>query len=246
MSAIGRPLLTVLFRDERYVVVDKPAGMPAHPARGDDAPSVEDCLVERRRHGKGPWLAHRLDRDTAGCLVVALRRSALHAAQACFASGRAEKVYWATVVGRPDGTEGEIRSCLARVQRGRSWRMEPVPSGAMAITRWRLLGADGPTARLELRPLTGRTHQVRAHCAQIGCPILGDPIYGSPSSVRLNLLARSIRLPVQPPVEALAPLPPHFLANWPTLPSEAELPQAMRATAGSTDVRPGARTGSRR
>ena len=207
---VPAPRLTVLFRDERFVVVDKPAGMPVHPARCDPTRSVEDHFGELGRSKAGPWLAHRLDRDTAGCLVVARRRAALHAAQACFAGGHAEKIYWAVVAGVPEGEDGEIRSKLGRVEQGRSWRMAATPDGAMAITRWRRLRTDGARSWLELTPLTGRTHQIRVHCASLGCPIVGDPVYGNAPVPMLHLLARSIRLPLDPPVHAVAPVPDHM------------------------------------
>src|SRR6185437_5112995 len=88
--------LPILFRDARFVVLDKPAGLPVHAGPRGGA-SVEDAFPALSRRKDGPWLAHRLDADTAGCLVVALRRAALHAAQAAFAAGLAEKTYWAVV-----------------------------------------------------------------------------------------------------------------------------------------------------
>ncbi len=127
----------ILFRDDGFVVLDKPFGLPVHPGpRG--GPSVEDWfpLLSRRRHG--PWLAHRLDADTAGCLLVALRRPALLAAQAEFAAGRVRKTYWAVVRGTPSATQGTIDAPLARQSRRGGWQMvvnparqnQPSPTGA--------------------------------------------------------------------------------------------------------------------
>ncbi|NVN42094.1 pseudouridine synthase, partial [Ameyamaea chiangmaiensis] len=98
----------ILFRDTRFLVIDKPAGLPVHPGPRGGA-SVEDAfaLLPRRKLG-GPWLAHRLDADTAGCLLIALRKQALMAAQACFAEGTARKTYWAIVRGQPASDHGHV------------------------------------------------------------------------------------------------------------------------------------------
>lgn len=202
--------LAVLFRDPRFAVIDKPAGLPVHAARGAQGDSVEARFASLGRFRNGPWLAHRLDRDTAGCLVVALKRAALHAAQACFAEGRADKIYWAVVRGRPDGEAGVVRDRLARVERGRAWRIEAREDGLAAETAWRVRGTAGAYSWLELAPRTGRTHQVRVHCASLGCPIVGDPIYGVADGALLHLLARSITLKLDPPLSATAPPPLHM------------------------------------
>ena len=206
MAGVARlnETLAVLFRDPRFVVIDKPAGLPVHPSRGDTGDSVEGRFASLGRFREGPWLAHRLDRDTAGCLLIALRRSALRSAQACFVAGTVEKTYWAIVDGVPAEREGEIVSMLGRVEKAGAWRMMPTPDGARAVTRWRLLGTDGRVSGLELEPLTGRTHQVRAHCAALGCPVLGDAVYGKPDPGGLRLLARRLRVPVEPTVSAVA------------------------------------------
>ena len=202
--------IPILFRDDRFVVLDKPAGLPVHPGpRG--GPSVEDAFPVLSRRRDGPWLAHRLDADTAGCLVVALRRAALHAAQAAFASGAAEKTYWAAVAGAPDGEAGTVEAPLLKVSGRAGWRMHVDPSGQPAVTEWRVRGRGQGIAWLELRPRTGRTHQVRVHCAHLGCPVLGDAVYGAGGG-ELHLLARTIRLPLDPPVVAEAPVPGHMRA----------------------------------
>jgi RluA family pseudouridine synthase len=198
----------ILFRDERFVVLDKPSGLPVHPGpRG--GPSVEDWfpLLSQRRHG--PWLVHRLDADTSGCLLIALRRAALIAAQAEFAAGRARKTYWAVVRGAPSVMQGIIDAPLARSSTRSGWHMVVDPAGKTAITNWRVLGRLDDLTWLELAPRTGRTHQVRAHCALLGCPVLGDAFYGGGAG-KLQLLARAIALDLDPPVSATAPVPPHM------------------------------------
>ncbi len=198
----------ILFQDRRFVVLDKPAGLPAHPGpRG--GPSVEDWFPALSRRRDGPWLAHRLDADTSGCLVVALRKTALLEAQACFAAGRAGKTYWAVVAGTPADEGGTLATRLLKRSTPAGWRMVEDPDGAEARTRWRVMRRGDTWSWLELRPETGRTHQIRVHCAELGCPILGDPIYGTGEG-RLQLLARAISLPLVPPLEATAPVPPHM------------------------------------
>ena len=200
----------MLFADQRAVVLDKPAGLKVHPGPGGGA-SVEDWFPRLSRHSRGPWLAHRLDADTAGCLVVALRSAALREIQACFAEGRADKTYWAIVHGAPPAESGSIAAPLAR-QAGRTgWRMVSAPHGQPARTEYVVRGRAGGFAWLELRLHSGRTHQARVHCASLGCPIAGDAVYGAAAS-GLQLLARAITLPLRPPICAVAPPPAHMRA----------------------------------
>jgi RluA family pseudouridine synthase len=204
--------MNILFQDRRFVVLDKPAGLPAHAGPRGGA-SVEDAFPELSRRRDGPWLAHRLDTDTAGCLLVALRRAALLDAQAAFAGGRARKTYWAIVAGGPAGDRGTIDAPLRKVSTTAGWRMVADGQGQSAVTEWSVRGRGEALSWLELHPRTGRTHQVRVHCAQLGCPVLGDPIYGDATGP-LHLLARALFLPLDPPVAAEAPVPPHMRVAW--------------------------------
>jgi tRNA pseudouridine32 synthase/23S rRNA pseudouridine746 synthase len=201
--------IPILFSDSRLVVLNKPAGLAVHPGpRG--GPSVEDSFPLLSRRRDGPWLAHRLDADTAGCLVVALRRAALIAIQAAFAAGTMEKIYWAVVHGTPPEASGVIDSPLLRRSSPAGWRMVADEAGQQASTAWRVRGTADGLAWIEFRPRSGRTHQVRAHAALLGCPLVGDPVYGAGDGT-LHLLARAIRLPLDPPVAAEAPVPVHML-----------------------------------
>lgn len=210
------PLPALLFQDQRFVVLNKPAGLPVH-AGPSGGPSVEDWFPELSRRKDGPWLAHRLDADTSGCLVVALRRAALVQAQALFSAGQARKTYWAVVQGAVAGEAGVIDAPLRRQSSPLGWSMIADRQGGLAaMTEWRVLGRSQDHTWLELRPRTGRTHQIRVHCQLLGTPIMGDPRYGTPSRPdagggRLHLLARAIHLPLDPPLKAEAPPPPHML-----------------------------------
>ncbi|HEY8290145.1 MAG TPA: RNA pseudouridine synthase [Acetobacteraceae bacterium] len=197
---------SILFRDHRFVVLDKPQGLPVHPGPAGGV-SVEDWFPLLSRRKDGPWLVHRLDADTAGCLVVALRRAALLAAQREFASGHARKEYWAVVRGNPTVDAGVVDAPLLRRSAPGGWRIVIDPAGQRAVTDWRVLGRCDGLAWLALRPRTGRTHQVRVHCASLGCPILGDERYGGGPGC-LHLLSRAIALGLNPPVSATAEPPP--------------------------------------
>lgn len=196
--------IPVLFADARFVVLNKPAGLPVHAGPSGGA-SVEDSFPQLSKRRDGPWLAHRLDADTAGCLVVALRKAALLAAQAEFAAGRARKIYWAIVQGSPAAAHGTIDLPLLKHQTRTGWTMIVDPKGQTAITGWRVLGRGDGHTWLELVPRTGRTHQLRVHCAHQGWPILGDALYGT--GTNLHLLARSITLDLDPVLTATAPPP---------------------------------------
>jgi tRNA pseudouridine32 synthase/23S rRNA pseudouridine746 synthase len=196
--------IPILFADSRLVVLNKPAGLPVHPGP-KGGPSVEDVFPALSRRKDGPWLAHRLDADTAGCLVVALRKAALLQVQAAFAAGTVRKTYWAVVEGGPAEDSGLIDVPLAKRQDRTGWRMAADAKGQTAMTEFRVLGRAPGRTWLALSPRTGRTHQLRVHCAHLGWPILGDPLYGN--GTNLHLLAREIVLPLDPPVMATAPPP---------------------------------------
>jgi RluA family pseudouridine synthase len=202
----------LLLRDD-VLVLDKPAGLPVHRGPRGGA-SLEDWL-EKLRMGKRhlPQPAHRLDTDTAGCLVLGRTKPALAALGRIFAEGLARKTYWAVVRGGPAQEDGVIDAPLRKTSSAaRGWRMEVAADGQQAVTRWRVLGHGEGTTWLELSPLTGRTHQLRVHCAAAGFPILGDPVYGAGEAGGLHLLARAIDLPLDPPVQAQAAVPGHMRA----------------------------------
>jgi tRNA pseudouridine32 synthase / 23S rRNA pseudouridine746 synthase len=285
----------LLYRDGLMLVIDKPAGFAVHkgPKGGE---SLEDHFGALRFGlPRAPALAHRLDRDTSGCLVLGRHRKALAELGRLFKSVRIAKTYWAVVEGGPVEDEGRIDLPLGRKDATRGWWMKHDPQGQPAVTTWKVLGrtqslatrgelafaADPPAGSspppcgeglgvgvavggrsshnnnapppqpsptrgegahrpsgasvessrlrgdeadahhltwLALEPLTGRTHQLRVHCAAMGWPILGDSVYGSAPRTGgpgLHLHAREITVPLyknRAPIHVIAPVPPHMQA----------------------------------
>jgi tRNA pseudouridine32 synthase / 23S rRNA pseudouridine746 synthase len=205
----------VLHRDATLIVLDKPAGLAVHP--GPRTPESLEGYLDALRFGlrERPRLVHRLDRDTSGCLLLARHVKAVRRLSALFASSQVRKIYWAVVEGDPPN-EGLIDGPLKKVTNKEGWRMVVDPAGQRAVTRYQVLGRGDGIAWLELAPETGRTHQLRVHCASAGFPILGDPVYGrGKSSVPMHLHARSIALPprgTHPALTVTAGPPEHMRA----------------------------------
>jgi tRNA pseudouridine32 synthase / 23S rRNA pseudouridine746 synthase len=208
----------LLYRDGLMLVIDKPAGLAVHKgpkaAQGSSAESLEDYFGALRFGlPRAPALAHRLDRDTSGCLVLGRHRKALAELGRLFKNGRIEKTYWAVVEGGPTEEEGRIDAPLGRMDASRGWWMKHDPKGQPAVTTWKVLGRAANLAWLALEPLTGRTHQLRVHCAEMSWPIIGDTIYGNAPRTGgpgLHLHAREIAIPIyknRDPVVARAPAP---------------------------------------
>jgi len=204
----------LLYRDGLMLVLDKPAGLPVHAGPGGGA--TLEPLLEQLRFGlpRPPALAHRLDRDTSGCLVLGRHRKALARLGRLFAEGRVDKLYWALVEGDPPEAEGRIEIPLDTSERAGRVTARPDPAGRPAVTTYRVLARGRGVAWLELRPLTGRTHQLRVHCAALGCPIVGDRRYGAEEvATGQQLHARRVVVPLypgKPSIEAVAPPPAHL------------------------------------
>ncbi len=291
-------LARLLYRDGLMLVVDKPAGYAVH--RGPKGGEALEDYFDALRFGlpRAPALAHRLDRDTTGCLVLGRHRKALSLLGKLFKQGKVGKTYWAVVEGGPDADEGRIEIALSKRDESRGWWMKADPHGLPSATTWKVMGravlsgatpqrslppCGGGTGRgvdasaefaatplpnpppsqvglarlahensqrgqtrvahensqpgqarvawgreqaaassqrkiawLALEPLTGRTHQLRVHCAEMGFPIVGDTIYGkSPRNdgPPLHLHARDVTVPIsknKPPVTVTAPVPEHI------------------------------------
>jgi tRNA pseudouridine32 synthase / 23S rRNA pseudouridine746 synthase len=270
----------LLYRDGLMLVIDKPAGIAVHrgPKGGE---SLEDHFGALRFGlPRSPALAHRLDRETSGCLVLGRHRKALATLGRLFKTGAIGKCYWAVVEGGPAEDQGTIDLPLGRRDESRGWWMKPDPDGQPAVTKWKVMGRSTPTtgadlvsgnacvtgtspppvsatsggeldgpsrteqpplqpsprlrfappgegARpssgtevdskqltwLALEPVTGRTHQLRVHCAARGFPIVGDTIYGSAPRIGgppLHLHSREIIVPLyknRDPIKVMAPVP---------------------------------------
>ena len=217
----------VIYDDGQAFVLNKPPGLATQG--GTKTNQHLDRLLDGLADERGrPKLVHRLDKDTSGALLVArTARAAAHFAKA-FSGRTARKVYWALVVGVPDAQQGIIDAPLAK-QPGTGGEKMHVDreSGLPAKTRWRVIDRAGNRAAwVELQPLTGRTHQLRAHMAAIGHPIVGDAKYGGSEafltggiSRKLHLHARRIRIdsPHGGAIDVTAELPSHFAESLATL-----------------------------
>ncbi len=268
-------LARVLYRDGLMLVIDKPAGLPVH--RGPKGGANLESSFEALRFGlpRPPVLAHRLDRDTSGCLVLGRHRKATASLGLLFKHGRIAKTYWAVVEGGPTDDQGTIDMPLGRLNAERGWWQKVDSDGQPAVTNWKVMGRSFVTSPLEgvdhaaigrgvfdatcsemhpppqpslsrgegafsqsrsaekytwlaLEPVTGRTHQLRVHCAAMGWPIVGDSIYGDAAVARrgrnesfvrksgeptLHLHAREIVIPIsrnKAPVRVQAPAPAHL------------------------------------
>ena len=218
-----------LYEDADVLVLNKPMGLAVQGGSGTTRHI--DGILEAMRDARGqrPRLVHRLDKDTAGCLLVAKTRFAAAALAKSFRSRSARKIYWALVAGVPKPRQGRISTFLAKEQREEESMMRIARHGeegaSHAVTYYAVVDTAGPSlAWLSLKPVTGRTHQLRAHMAHIGHPIIGDAKYFSrenwqlPGGMqnRLHLLARRIAVPHPRGgvVDVTTPLPPHMQQSW--------------------------------
>jgi 23S rRNA pseudouridine955/2504/2580 synthase len=217
---------TVLHRDDHVIVLNKPPGLAAQG--GTRAERHLDGLLDALRFGYGerPRLVHRLDKDTSGVLVIARSAGTAAFLTRAFRDKATRKVYWALAVGRPKPPQGRIALALTKQAGSSGERVRADPdAGKSAVTYYAVVDSAGERVSwLALLPVTGRTHQLRAHCAAIGAPILGDIKYGGagaqlsgvPNTRRLHLHARELSIPHPRGgiLRITAPLPAHMRESW--------------------------------
>jgi 23S rRNA pseudouridine1911/1915/1917 synthase len=220
--------LTILYEDDRVVVINKAQGMVVHPGAGNPSGTLANALLYRRLHRGGgeeplpaagfrPGIVHRLDKDTSGVIIAAYDDEALAFLADQFKNRQVRKTYAALVRGLPPQKEGRIEGRVTRDIRDRKKFTLSEEKGKPALTFYRVLRAWPGYSLVALRPRTGRTHQLRLHLRSLGCPILGDPLYGSAdprfpgATLALHAQSLSLVLPGQERDHTFkAPLPSHF------------------------------------
>ncbi len=195
VAPVAQDELRIVYADEWLVVVDKPAGMLSVPGK-DGAASVQELLCELLPDAPDPLVAHRLDMATSGLIVAAKSGSVHKALQEQFALRKVHKTYVAVVGGNVEGNEGHVRLPLRPDIDDRPRQLVDFEHGRQAVTSWRVLSrSSDDTVRLEMHPLTGRTHQLRVHAAHhlgLNAPMVGDRLYGGRQCDRLLLHAAAI------------------------------------------------------
>lgn len=186
----------ILYEDDDIFILNKPAGLLVHPVAADSLALTQFLPLL----GEGVQLAHRLDRETSGCLVLGRNAAALRRLGRQFKNGQIAKTYHALVSGRLEGS-GEINAPLIKENALIVVRAD----GAAALTYWQALEQRSDCTLMELKPQTGRTHQLRAHMKHLGHPIMGDTKYGGPPASRMMLHASSIQIPGIAAVTAALP-----------------------------------------
>ena len=226
-----------LFQDDDVLVLNKPAGLAVQGGSGTTRHIDQMLEVMRDARGQKPRLVHRIDKETSGCLLVAKTRFAASYLTGAFRHRSARKIYWALVAGVPKPKQGRISTYLAKEEGEEDTIMRIAAHGdegaSHAVTYYAVVEtAAQKLAWVSLKPVTGRTHQLRAHMAHIDHAIVGDPKYFTrenwelPGGLqnRLHLLARRIVIPHPRGgvIDASAPLPPHMLQSWNLLGLEAD------------------------
>lgn len=208
----------VLYRDDHLLVVNKPSGLPVHNAGGSKHNLEQYFLWLMFEQTNKPHLVHRLDLGTSGCLAIARTSESARRMQELFTNQAIKKAYLADVRGTVVDECGKITVPLSKLSpEKKHWWMKADPQGMPAHTEFRVVSRNAHSTRLLLTPHTGRTHQLRVHCASIGHSIIGDYIYGEQreyeSEYFLHLHAHYLEIPFinqQKPIVVTAPLPDHM------------------------------------
>ncbi len=215
----------VLYEDDSVIAINKPPGLATQGGPGITR-HVDGLLdgLKRKNSDERPRLVHRLDKDTSGILMVARTASAAASLAASFKGRDAHKIYWALVMGVPTPAQGKILAAMEKRPGPKGERMIVTDEGRPARTLYSVIeNAGRKTAWLALKPLTGRTHQLRLHCAHMGHVIVGDGKYGGAEaflggqvSRKMHLHARYLKIPhpAGGTFEVTAPLPRHMQATW--------------------------------
>jgi len=228
----------VIYEDEHIFVLNKPPGIPVQGGTGQTHRHIDGLLPALAYGGDRPKLVHRIDKDTSGLLLLARTGLAARSMTAAFRSKAARKTYWAAVIGVPKPREGTIKAAIMKMPGSQGEKMAVVdrddlpnqPDAKRAVTDYGTMDVAAQRAAwLTLRPVTGRTHQLRVHCSTMGHPIVGDGKYGPTAdeserrltgavSRKMHLHARHILIPHpekgHAPLEIRAPLPEHMLHSW--------------------------------
>ena len=186
--------LNILFEDEHIIVINKSSGLTVHPAPGHKSGTLVNGLLAHCKNLPGingklrPGIVHRLDKDTSGCMVVAKSQEALVNLQAQIKAKIASRNYIAVIHGVPSTKAGKIIGHIGRHPKDRKkYAVVNEKSGRYACTHWKLIETFGNYSLMSFKLDTGRTHQIRVHCAHINHPILGDPLYGRCKKLPCNL-----------------------------------------------------------
>jgi len=177
--------LNILYEDEYIIVINKQSGLTVHPAPGHKSGTLVNGVLYHCKNLPGingklrPGIVHRLDKDTSGCIVIAKTQESLVNLQSQIKNKIASRKYIAVIHGVPNQTEGKIVGNIGRNKLNRKkYAVVQEDSGRYACTHWKLIESFGNYSLMSFILETGRTHQIRVHCAHINHPILGDPLYG--------------------------------------------------------------------
>lgn len=220
--------LDILQQGHRWVVINKPAGIATERNFNNDTVEARAQVQWRRpRSEKKPYvgIVHRLDRPVSGALLLAQNKSTLVALNDAFAARRTTKTYWALTAAPLPAVTGQLKDYLLRDKFGRKAiaSRRPLPTAKESVLDYRLLRRAGDHYLYEVRPVTGRFHQIRVQLAAAGAPIIGDATYGSllpaePDTIRLHARSLTFPDPAGGDVTVTAPLP----ASWPPITNEEE------------------------